>query len=128
MTDEAENVQVLPKRLTWADGTRVSGMPEDCTPEDYRNAPSGMGPLALIWGNTPHRLIYQAAGEVLKLKAQNADLLAALEELLVDMKIAQRNMRHAATKDARWEGCAEAVQPRVDAARAAIARATGDAR
>ena len=54
-----------------------------------------------------------------------ADLLEALEELLIDVAITQNNMRDAAKTDARWAGCAEAIQPRVDAARAAIAKAEG---
>ena len=53
-------------------------------------------------------------------------MLAALEDLLIDMTIAQNNMRDAAKRDSRWEGCAEAIQPRVDAARAAIAQAKGE--
>ncbi|MGO3714167.1 hypothetical protein [Alcaligenes aquatilis] len=44
----------------------------------------------------------------------------ALDDLLTDMVIAQGNMRDAAKHDSRWEGCAEAIQPRVDAARAAL--------
>lgn len=51
------------------------------------------------------------------------NLLNALKELTIDMKIAQGNMRIAAIRDLKWEGCAEAVQPRVDAADAAIAAA-----
>lgn len=53
----------------------------------------------------------------------NQQLLAALEDLAIDMKIAQGNMRIAAIRDPKWEGCAEAIQPRVDAAEAAIAAA-----
>lgn len=53
-------------------------------------------------------------------------LLEALEQLLTDMVISQGNMRDAAKRDPRWEGCADALQPRVDAARAAIAAAKGD--
>jgi hypothetical protein len=60
-------------------------------------------------------------------RAIKAELLAALKELLTDMRAAQKNMRHAANKDPRWEGCAEAIQPRVDAASAAIANAEGTA-
>jgi len=48
------------------------------------------------------------------------DLVTVLRELLTDMIIAQDNMRDAAKRDPRWEGCAEAIQPRVDAARAAL--------
>lgn len=53
----------------------------------------------------------------------NQQLLAALKDLAIDMKIAQGNMRIAAIRDPKWEGCAEAIQPRVDAAEAAIAAA-----
>lgn len=58
--------------------------------------------------------------------AAGPDLLAALEQLVVDAVIAQGNMRDAAKRDLRWEGCAEAIQPRIDAARAAIAKAKGE--
>lgn len=61
-----------------------------------------------------------------RLIASAPDLLEALTELLIDMKIAQANMRSAARRDPLWEGCAEAIQPRVDAAIAAIAKATGN--
>jgi len=53
------------------------------------------------------------------------ELYDALRELLTDMVIAQGNMRKAAKRDPAWEGCAEIIQPRVDAARAAIAKAEG---
>ncbi|MBP2230770.1 hypothetical protein J2847_004079 [Azospirillum agricola] len=62
-----------------------------------------------------------AVGEVVK----------ALDQLLIDVAIAQGNMRDAAKRDHRWEGCAEAIQPRVDAARAALRAArqhTGEGR
>jgi hypothetical protein len=62
-----------------------------------------------------------------RLIAAAPELLVALDDLLTDMMIAQGNMRDAAKHDHRWEGCAEAIQPRVDAARAAIAKATGSA-
>ena len=52
-----------------------------------------------------------------------SQLVGALDDLLIDMKIAQGNMRHAARRDASWEGCAEAIQPRVDAAVAALSAA-----
>ncbi|SFQ46498.1 hypothetical protein SAMN05216229_12344 [Geopseudomonas sagittaria] len=54
------------------------------------------------------------------------ELLEALTELVTDMVIAQGNMRDAAKHDARWEGCADAIQPRIDSARAAIAKARGN--
>ena len=55
------------------------------------------------------------------------DLLEALVELLTDMEIAQGNMLDAAKRDPKWQGCAEAIQPRVDKAIAAISKATGGA-
>jgi colicin import membrane protein len=51
-------------------------------------------------------------------------LLDALQELVTDAVVAQWNMRDAAKTDPRWAGCSEALQPRIDAARAAIAAAT----
>ncbi len=43
--------------------------PLDCTTEDYRNAPSGIGPLAAEWKDKPHRLVYDLAREVERLSA-----------------------------------------------------------
>ena len=60
-----------------------------------------------------------------RLIAAAPDLLEALDQLLIVMAIAQENMREAAKYDLRWRGCAESIQPCVDAARAAIAKATG---
>lgn len=60
-----------------------------------------------------------------RLIAAAPELLAALEELLTDMVIAQGNMRHAAKRDQLWEGCAEAIEPRCAAARALIAKMKG---
>nr|WP_315528249.1 hypothetical protein [uncultured Achromobacter sp.] len=54
------------------------------------------------------------------------DLLQALDALFTDMIIAQGNMRDAAKRDPRWEGCAEEIQPRIDAARAVLAKARGE--
>lgn len=59
--------------------------------------------------------------------SQRDELLAALRQLLLDMVIAQGNMRDAAKRDPKWEGCAEAIQPRVDAAIAAIDKMEGGA-
>lgn len=64
-------------------------------------------------GPTPPRVLSELEGE----------LLDALKELLIDMRLAQTNMRAAAKRDPAWEGCAEAIQPRVDAAIAAIQKA-----
>ena len=60
-----------------------------------------------------------------RLIAAAPELYDALRELLTDMVIAQGNMRKAAKRDPAWEGCVEIIQPRIDAARAAIAKAEG---
>jgi len=60
-----------------------------------------------------------------RLIAAAPDLYHALDDLFTDMIIAQGNMRDAAKRDKRWEGCAEEIQPRIDAARAALAKARG---
>ena len=60
-----------------------------------------------------------------RLGAAAPELYDALRELLTDMVIAQGNMRKAAKRDPAWEGCVEIIQPRIDAARAAIAKAEG---
>ncbi|AXU94208.1 hypothetical protein CI789_02565 [Erwinia persicina] len=62
----------------------------------------------------------------LDLASSAPELLSALQELLIDIRIAQGNMRDAAKKDKRWEGCAESFQSRVDAADLAIAKALGE--
>ena len=69
--------------------------------------------------------IDEAARANARLIAAAPELYDALRELLTDMVIAQGNMRKAAKRDPAWEGCAEIIQPRVDAARAAIAKAEG---
>lgn len=63
---------------------------------------------------------YDAAVAVRDIEIEQ--LRDALDQLLTDMVIAQGNMRDAAKHDTRWEGCAEAIQPRVDAARAALSQ------
>lgn len=77
------------------------------------------------WQRQLERANQYLAGE--RVRDAAPELLEPLDELLTDMVIAQGNMRDAAKHDQRWEGCAEAIQPRVDAARAAIAKATGSA-
>ncbi len=37
--------------------------------EDYRNAPSGIGPQAEEWEDKPHRLVYDLCREVERLRA-----------------------------------------------------------
>ena len=37
---------------------------------DYRNAPSGLGPLAAEWKDKPHRLVYALAAEVTRLRIE----------------------------------------------------------
>jgi hypothetical protein len=44
-------------------------MSDGTTTEDYRNAPSGIGPLAAQWADKPHRLVYDLAGEVERIRA-----------------------------------------------------------
>jgi hypothetical protein len=43
--------------------------PLEHTTEDYRNAPSGIGPLAAEWKDKPHRLVYDLCREVERLAA-----------------------------------------------------------
>jgi hypothetical protein len=44
-------------------------MSQGTTTDDYRNAPSGEGPLATEWADKPHRLVYDLCGEVEALQA-----------------------------------------------------------
>lgn len=54
------------------------------------------------------------------------DLYAALDEATKDLVAAQVNARRAAKRDAAWEGVAELIQPSIDRARAALAKARGE--
>ena len=58
-----------------------------------------------------------------EMQEQIEQMREALQELLADVVISQNNMRDAAKYNSRWEGCAEAIQPRVDQARAALSAA-----
>ncbi|WP_261437610.1 hypothetical protein [Serratia proteamaculans] len=53
------------------------------------------------------------------------ELLEALQETVKDLVAYQVNARNAAKINNRWEGVAEAVQPSIDKARAAINKALG---
>lgn len=46
---EMDSIELLPVRPILINGY---------TTEDYRNAPSGLGPLSYTWTDKPHRLIY----------------------------------------------------------------------
>lgn len=46
------------------------------TLDDYRNAPSGVGPLAAQWADKPHRLVYDLASKLTQAEAR----VAALEK------------------------------------------------
>jgi hypothetical protein len=54
-------------------------MREDATTDDYRRAPGGVGPLAGEWADKLHRLIYDLAGEIGTLRAENARMKALLQ-------------------------------------------------
>lgn len=54
------------------------------------------------------------------------ELYEALEEAEKDLVAAQVNARRAAAHDPAWSGVSEAIQPSIDRARAARAKARGD--
>lgn len=58
--------------------------------------------------------------------ASAPELYAALDEAVKDLVAYQVNSRIAAKKDPAWEGVAEIIQPTIDAARAALAKAKGE--
>jgi hypothetical protein len=51
--------------------------PLEYTTADYRNAPSGIGPLAATWKDKPHRLVYDLCREVERLQALTGNPPAA---------------------------------------------------
>ena len=44
--------------LDWRYGPTPAPVMPEYTTDDYRNAPSGIGPLAAEWRDKPHRLVY----------------------------------------------------------------------
>jgi hypothetical protein len=54
--------------------SEVSLPPQPISVDDYRNAPSGQGPMAYAWRDKPHRLVYDLVAEVERLRADNAAL------------------------------------------------------
>lgn len=104
-------------------------MADKHTPTLQHVAVSENGELRWMSGRKPRdcELYAMADGALLSpLYVAAPELMQALEELLIDMRIAQSNMRLAASRDPKWEGCAEAIQPRVDAARVALSKARGE--
>lgn len=55
-------------------------MTDDVNTEDYRNAPSGLGPLAAEWKDKPHRLLYDLAKHIDGEDARSAAAVAAARE------------------------------------------------
>lgn len=63
--------------LFWSNGDKVTArIQPGCTPDDYRDAVAGIGPLAEEWQDKPHRLVYDLAGELKRLQLQYDRLLA----------------------------------------------------
>ena len=46
------------KVVDWRHGPQPAPVVSSYTTEDYRNAPSDIGPLAATWKDKPHRLVY----------------------------------------------------------------------
>jgi hypothetical protein len=57
-------------------------------------------------------------GRMAELIRENAEMREALLEAEKDLVAYQVNARHANRYDAKWDGCAEAVQPTIDRIRA----------
>jgi hypothetical protein len=62
---------------------------------DYRNAPSGEGPLAGQWADKPHRLVYDLANEVTVLRS-NMNYVADMLDNGADLNDMIRYLRYAA--------------------------------
>lgn len=50
--------------------TETASQEDPIITSDYRLAPSGEGPLAYVWDDKPHRLVYDLCGEVDALRAE----------------------------------------------------------
>lgn len=87
--------------------------------DDYRNAPSGIGPLAAEWKDKPHRLIYDLCGEVERLRASVAEFERLQQVWLMSPEAAKRldgyrelGERCAALERERDEALAEVEKAR----------------
>jgi hypothetical protein len=68
-----DTIQLTPPRPAMTDRTKEEGM----TPEqidEYRNAPSGIGPHADQWTDKPHRLVYDLCKALTTLQQEKATL------------------------------------------------------
>lgn len=66
--------------------------------EDYRNAPSGVGPLASEWEDKPHRLLYDLVNKITLLQSRVKGLEEALRKLGPDSSLERSAMQRVA-----WE-------------------------
>jgi hypothetical protein len=55
----------------------------------YREAPSGLGPLATSWNDKPHRLIYDLCAEIEELQSKMAKLVVYAEHAEYRLKEAK---------------------------------------
>ena len=67
------------------------------TTDDYRNAPSNIGPLASTWDDKPHRLVYDLCRELEKVLAERDAAYRALVLLGRDLH-SHRYVRSATEK------------------------------